>query len=59
MKIELDIVKEIISYTKHFLEIKDYDGLNSYINEKEKFLDNYKGTNKESEYIDKLIGTLK
>lgn len=59
MKNELDSVKEIIRHTKHFLEMKDYDGLKIYLDEQEKFLNNYRNIDKEEEYIEKLIEDLK
>ena len=38
---ELKICKEIINKVKWYTERKDYNGLKLYIDEKEKFIDNY------------------
>lgn len=42
-------------------ERKDYNGLKLYIDEKEKFIDNYiiNSNNAEEDYIDKLVNDLK
>ena len=53
---ELKICKEIINKVKWYTERKDYNGLKLYIDEKEKFIDNYiiNSNNAEEDYIDKL-----
>lgn len=58
---ELKICKEIINKVKWYTERKDYDGLKLYIDEKEKFIDNYiiNSNNAEEDYIDKLVNDLK
>lgn len=58
---ELKICKEIINKVKWYTERKDYNGLKLYIDEKEKFIDNYiiNSNNAEEEYIDKLVNDLK
>ena len=54
---ELKICKEIINKVKWYTERKDYNGLKLYIDEKEKFIDNYiiNSNNAEEDYIDKLV----
>ena len=46
---------------KWYTERKDYNGLKLYIDEKEKFIDNYiiNSNNAEEDYIDKLVNDLK
>lgn len=58
---ELKICKEIINKVKWYTERKDYNGLKLYIDEKEKFIDNYiiNSNNAEEDYIDKLVNNLK
>ncbi|MDY5647066.1 MAG: hypothetical protein SPF22_08700 [Candidatus Onthovivens sp.] len=58
---ELKICKEIINKVKWYTERKDYNGLKLYIDEKEKFIDNYiiNSNNAEEDYIDKLVKDLK
>lgn len=58
---ELKICKEIINKVKCYTERKDYNGLKLYIDEKEKFIDNYiiNSNNAEEDYIDKLVNDLK
>ena len=58
---ELKICKEIINKAKWYTERKDYNGLKLYIDEKEKFIDNYiiNSNNAEEDYIDKLVNDLK
>ena len=58
---ELKICKEIINKVKWYTERKDYNGLKLYIDEKEKFIDNYiiNSNNAEEDYIDKLVNDLK
>ena len=58
---ELKICKEIINKVKWYTERKDYNGLKLYIDEKEKFIDNYiiNSSNAEEDYIDKLVNDLK
>ena len=58
---ELKICKEIINKVKWYTESKDYNGLKLYIDEKEKFIDNYiiNSNNAEEDYIDKLVNDLK
>ena len=58
---ELKICKEIINKVKWYTERKDYNGLKLYIDEKEKFIDNYiiNSNNAEEDYIDKLVNYLK
>lgn len=58
---ELKICKEIINKVKWYTERKDYNGLKLYIDEKEKFIDNYiiNSNNAEEDYIDKLVIDLK
>ena len=58
---ELKICKEIINKVKWYKERKDYNGLKLYIDEKEKFIDNYiiNSNNAEEDYIDKLVNDLK
>ena len=58
---ELKICKEIINKVKWYTERKDYNGLKLYIDEKEKFIDNYiiNSNNVEEDYIDKLVNDLK
>lgn len=58
---ELKICKEIINTVKWYTERKDYNGLKLYIDEKEKFIDNYiiNSNNAEEDYIDKLVNDLK
>lgn len=58
---ELKICKEIINKVKWYTERKDYNGLKLYIDEKEKFIDNYiiNLNNAEEDYIDKLVKDLK
>ena len=58
---ELKISKEIINKVKWYTERKDYNGLKLYIDEKEKFIDNYiiNSNNAEEDYIDKLVNDLK
>lgn len=58
---ELKICKEIINKVKWYTERKDYNGLKIYIDEKEKFIDNYiiNSNNAEEDYIDKLVNDLK
>ena len=58
---ELKICKEIINKVKWYTERKDYNGLKLYIDEKEKFIDNYiiNSNNAEVVYIDKLVNDLK
>lgn len=58
---ELKICKEIINKVKWYTERKDYNGLKLYIDEKEKFIDNYiiNSNNTEEDYIDKLVNDLK
>lgn len=55
------ICKEIINKVKWYTERKDYNGLKLYIDEKEKFIDNYiiNSNNAEEDYIDKLVNDLK
>ena len=57
---ELKICKEIINKVKWYTERKDYNGLKLYIDEKEKFIDNYiiNSNNAEEDYIDKLAASL-
>lgn len=57
----LKICKEIINKVKWYTERKDYNGLKLYIDEKEKFIDNYiiNSNNAEEDYIDKLVNDLK
>lgn len=58
---ELKICKEIINKVKWYTERKDYNGLKLYIDEKEKFIDDYiiNSNNAEEDYIDKLVNDLK
>lgn len=58
---ELKICKEIINKVKWYTERKDYNGLKLYIDEKEKFINNYiiNSNNAEEDYIDKLVNDLK
>ena len=58
---ELKICKEIINKVKWYTERKDYNGLKLYIDEKEKFIENYiiNSNNAEEDYIDKLVNDLK
>lgn len=58
---ELKICKEIINKVKWYTGRKDYNGLKLYIDEKEKFIDNYiiNSNNAEEDYIDKLVKDLK
>lgn len=58
---ELKICKKIINKVKWYTERKDYNGLKLYIDEKEKFIDNYiiNSNNAEEDYIDKLVNDLK
>lgn len=58
---ELKKCKEIINKVKWYTERKDYNGLKLYIDEKEKFIDNYiiNSNNAEEDYIDKLVNDLK
>ncbi len=58
---ELKICKEIINKVKWYTERKDYNGLKLYLDEKEKFIDNYiiNLNNAEEDYIDKLVKDLK
>ena len=58
---ELKICKEIINKVKWYTERKEYNGLKLYIDEKEKFIDNYiiNSNNAEEDYIDKLVNDLK
>lgn len=58
---ELKICKEVINKVKWYTERKDYNGLKLYIDEKEKFIDNYiiNSNNAEEDYIDKLVNDLK
>jgi hypothetical protein len=58
---ELKICKEIINKVKWYTERKDYNGLKLYIDEKEKFIDNYiiNSNNAEEDYVDKLVNDLK
>ena len=58
---ELKICKEIINKVKWYTERKDYNGLKLYIDEKEKFIDNYiiNSNNAEEDKIDKLVNDLK
>ena len=58
---ELKTCKEIINKVKWYTERKDYNGLKLYIDEKEKFIDNYiiNSNNAEEDYIDKLVKDLK
>ena len=58
---ELKICKGIINKVKWYTERKDYNGLKLYIDEKEKFIDNYiiNSNNAEEDYIDKLVNDLK
>lgn len=58
---ELKICKEIINKVKWYTERKDYNGLKLYIDEKEKFIDNYiiNSNNAEEDYNDKLVNDLK
>lgn len=58
---ELKICKEIVNKVKWYTERKDYNGLKLYIDEKEKFIDNYiiNSNNAEEDYIDKLVKDLK
>jgi hypothetical protein len=58
---ELKICKEIINKVKWYTERKDYNALKLYIDEKEKFIDNYiiNSNNAEEDYIDKLVNDLK
>ena len=58
---ELKICKEIINKVKWYTERKDYNGLKLYLDEKEKFIDNYiiNSNNAEEDYIDKLVNDLK
>ena len=58
---ELKICKEIINKVKWYTERKDYNGLKLYIDEKEKFIDNYiiNSNNAEEDYIDKLVKDLR
>lgn len=58
---ELKICKEIINKVKWYTERNDYNGLKLYIDEKEKFIDNYiiNSNNAEEDYIDKLVNDLK
>lgn len=58
---ELKICKEIINKVKWYTERKDYNGLKLYIDEKERFIDNYiiNSNNAEEDYIDKLVNDLK
>lgn len=58
---ELKICKEIINKVKWYTERKDYNGLKLYIDEKEKFIDNYiiNSNNAEEDYINKLVNDLK
>lgn len=58
---ELKICKEIINKVKWYTERKDYNGLKLYLDEKEKFIDDYiiNLNNAEEDYIDKLVKDLK
>ena len=58
---EFKICNEIINKVKWYTERKDYNGLKLYIDEKEKFIDNYiiNSNNAEEDYIDKLVKDLK
>ncbi len=54
---ELKLCEEIINKVKWFMERKDYNGLRLYIEEKEKYVNNYisKVNTAEEDYIDNLI----
>jgi len=58
---ELKLCEEIINKVKWFMERKDYNGLRLYIEEKEKYVNNYisKVNTAEEDYIDNLIKDLK
>ena len=57
---ELELCKEIIKKVKWYIERKDYSGLEMYIDDKEKFVENCRvmSKNVEAEYIDNLIKEL-
>ena len=61
MDSELKICKEMIRKIKWFMERKDYNGLRLYIDEKEKYVNNYISivNTAEKDYIDNLIEGLK
>ena len=58
---ELKLCEEIINKVKWFMERKDYNGLRLYIDEKEKYVNNYISivNTAEKDYIDNLIEGLK
>jgi len=58
---ELKLCEEIINKVKWFVERKDYNGLRLYIDEKEKYVNNYISivNTAEKDYIDNLIEGLK
>ena len=58
---ELKLCEEIINKVKWFMETKDYNGLRLYIDEKEKYVNNYISivNTAEKDYIDNLIEGLK
>ena len=60
MDSELKICKEMIKKIKGYMERKDYNGLRLYIDEREKYVENYiiMTKSKEEEYIDSLVKDL-